>query len=262
MVMDAPGVYDITLTASNAEGATTRTEKQMLVVCDADSENGLNFSRDEASLTTMQPLWEGTSEQMTVDWWMNASTQGHTTGMGHSRGTWQMSADKHGRLTFSADSASVNSGKGFILAGSWHHYAVTFDGGRVCFLRDGELCHSDTLMRDKQVVASLPATPSLRVGGQDSPMNAVIDELRVWKTALDDTALQACCNAPISDISAAERDGMLVLYYSFNQNGGDVRDLTSKANNGKRESFGPDGDAWGLSTGVFNLNFDSKPKGE
>lgn len=260
MQMEAPGVYDITLTASNAEGSTTRTEKQMLVVCNADSENGLNFSRDEASLTTVQPLWDGASEQMTVDWWMNASTQDRTTGMGHSRGTWQMSANKQGRLTFSADSASVHSGNGFILPGSWHHYAVTFDSGRVCFLRDGELCHIDTLQRNKQVVASLPATPSFRVGGQDRPMNAVIDELRVWKTALADTVLQACCNAPISNVSAAEKDGMLMLYYSFNQNGGDVRDLTSKANNGRRESFGPDGDAWGLSAGVFNLNFGGKLK--
>lgn len=255
MLMDRPGVYDITLAASNAEGTNTRTAKQMLIVCNADSENGLNFGRDEASLTTVQPLWEGSTGQMTVDWWMNASTQERTTGMGHSRGTWQMSANKNGRLTFSADSASVHSGNGFILPGSWHHYAVTFDGGRVCFLRDGELCHSDTLRRNKQIVASLPAAPSFGMGGKDRPMNAVVDELRVWKTALTDTALQARCNAPLADIPAAEREGMLVLYYSFNQNGGDVRDLTSKANNGRRESFGPDGDAWGLSSGVFCLGF-------
>ena len=262
MVMDRPGVYDVTLTASNAEGSNVLTGKQMLIVCNADSRNGLNFGRDEASLTTVQPLWEGTTSEMTIDWWMNASTQDRTSGMGHSRGTWQMTANKHGRLTFSADSASVHSGNGFILPGSWHHYAVTFDGGRVCFLRDGELCHADTLRRNKQVVSSLPAAPSFGMGGKDRPMNAVVDELRVWKTALTDTALQARCNAPLADIPAAEREGMLVLYYSFDQNGGDVLDLTSRSNNGRRTSFGPDGDAWGLSMGVFCLSHDAWPKGK
>lgn len=254
VLMDRPGVYDITLTASNAEGSAERTERQMLTVCNADSRNGLNFSRDEATLTTERPLWDGNTGQMTIEWWMNASGRDHTTGMGHSRGTWQMTANGQGRLTFTADSAGVHSGNGFILPGSWHHYAVTFDGGRVCFLRDGELCRADTLRRNKQVVASLPAAPSFGLGGKDRPMNAVVDELRVWNTALTDTALQARCNAPLADIPAAERDGRLVLYYSFNQNGGDVLDLTSHANNGRRTDFGPDGDAWGLSMGVFSLS--------
>lgn len=258
MEMDTPGVYDIALTASNAEGATTRTEKQMLIVCNADSKNGLNFSRNEATLTTCQPLWEGSTGQMTIEWWMNASTQDRTSGMGHSRGTWQMSANKHGRLTFSADSANVHSGNNFILPGSWHHYAVTFDEGRVCFLRDGELCHTDTLKRKEQTITAIPASPSFIVGGNDRPMNAVIDELRVWKTALTVPALQGYCNAPISDIAAAEKDNSLMLYYPFDQNGGDVKDLTSRANNGRREAFGPDGDAWGLSSGVFCLTLGDK----
>lgn len=255
--MDAPGVYDVTLTAANAEGCATETRKQMLVVCNADSKNGLNFSRKEASVTTGRPLWTGAATQMTVDWWMNASTQDWTSGMGDSLTTWQMKANKQGRLIFFADSASVHSGNGFIQPGSWHHYAVTFNRGEVRFLRDGELYHSAKLLRDKQTVAAIPAFPSFRLGGEHNPMNAVIDELRVWKTALTDSALQARCNAPLANIEAAERNDSLFLYYSFNQSGGDVQDLTSHTNNGRRDMFGPDGDAWGLSAGVFCLNFDS-----
>ncbi|MDY5086526.1 MAG: hypothetical protein SPE72_01320, partial [Alloprevotella sp.] len=52
---------------------------------------------------------------------------------------------------------------------------------------------------------------------------------------------------------AAEREHGLLLYYNFNQNGGDVNDQTSHRRNGRRTDFGPDGDAWGLSEGVFSL---------
>ncbi len=254
--MDAPGVYDITLTASNAEGSTTEIRKQMLTVCNADSRNGLNFSRKEASVTTGRPLWEGTATQMTVEWWMNASAQDWTSGMGDTLTTWNMVASKRGRLIFIADSAGVHSGDGFIQSGSWHHYAVTFNRGEVRFLRDGELYHSAKVQRDKQTVTAIPACSKFRLGGEHNPMNAVIDELRVWRTALPDTALQARCNAPLADIPTAVRRDSLVLYYDFNQSGGDVIDRTPHANTGHRSHFGPDGDAWGLSSGVFCLEFE------
>ena len=257
ILLDAPGVYDVTLTASNAEGTTTRTQKQILTVCNANSQNGLNFSRREASVITGRPLWTDSTDQMTVEWWLNASTQDLTSGMGHSAATWQITANKQGALTFTADSANVNSGNGFILPGNWHHYAVSFNSGKVCFLRDGELIRIAKLQRNKHEIKTLPATPNFRLGGQDTPVNGVIDELRVWQTALADTVLQGYCNAPIANIAEAEKNHKLALYYSFNQNGGDVKDLTSHANNGRRDMFGPDGDAWGLSTGVFCLNFDS-----
>ena len=47
----------------------------------------------------------------------------------------------------------------------------------------------------------------------------------------------------------------MILYYDFNQSGGDVIDRTSNGNNGVRSGFGPDGDAWGLSRGVFCLSY-------
>lgn len=47
--MDVPGVYDVTLTASNEMGSHSATQKQVLVVCNADSKNGLNFSNPQGN---------------------------------------------------------------------------------------------------------------------------------------------------------------------------------------------------------------------
>ena len=85
-------------------------------------------------------------------------------------------------------------------------------------------------------------------------MNAVIDELRLWGKALSETDLRPYANAPLADPhEAAQRDGLL-LYYDFNQSGGDVQDRSPRGNTGCRSGFGPDGDAWGLSSGVFSLS--------
>ena len=53
-------------------------------------------------------------------------------------------------------------------------------------------------------------------------------------------------------------DLYLRLYYQFNQSSGDVTDATSYGNTGIRSGFGPEGDSWGLSKGVFCLNFGRK----
>ena len=86
-------------------------------------------------------------------------------------------------------------------------------------------------------------------------MNAVVDEVRIWCRALPTETLRRYANAPITDIATAERTDSLCLYYTFNQNGGDVTDATSNGLTGRRSGFGPDGDAWGVSTGVFSLDF-------
>ncbi len=253
--MDEPGVYDITLTASNEVGSNKLTQKQALIVCNADSKNGLNFSRPEAALTTSGPLYADSTEHLTVDWWMNAGRQGATAGIGHSAGTWQLRADANGHLTLQADSLTVQTRGGFIVSGSWHHYAVVFDRGEVSFFRDGEKVTSAVLAGNKRRLRRLPAIPALRLGGVATPMNGVVDELRVWRKALSEAEIQSYANAPLDNVAGAEEKDRLLLYYNFNQNGGDVQDATSRGLHGHRTDFGPDGDAWGLSAGVFCLNF-------
>ena len=255
--MDVPGVYDVTLTASNEVGSHTLTQKQVLIVCNADSKNGLNFSNPQATVTTNKPLWKGTTDEMTIDWWMNPSAKDKLSGIGDTITTWQLGTNNKGNMAFFADSLLVRSGDGFVILNQWHHYAVTFKQGEVKFLRDGEVFKTEQLKNKKRTVKEIPAFETLQLGREEHPMNAVIDEFRVWKKALPDTILQRYCNAPIQNVAQAETDNSLMLYYSFNQSGGDVQDLSSHRNNGRREHFGPDGDAWGASTGVFCLNFET-----
>lgn len=255
--MDVPGVYDVTLTASNEVGSHSATQKQVLVVCNADSKNGLNFSSSQAMVVTDKPLWAGATEEMTVDWWMHPSEKDRLGGIGEAVATWQLSTNAGGNMTLFADSLSVRSGNGFVIPNQWHHYAVTFKQGKVEFLRDGEIFKTEELKNKKRAVSKIPVFKTLRIGGEKQPMNAVIDEFRVWKKVLSDTMLQYYCNAPIQNVAQAETNNALMLYYSFNQSGGDVQDLSSHQYTGRRENFGPDGDAWGISTGVFCLNFET-----
>ncbi len=255
--MDIPGVYDVTLTASNEMGSGTAVQKQVLVVCNADSKNGLNFSDPKAVVTTEKALWDGPADEMTVDWWMHPSAKECMGGIGRSAATWRMGANGKGSMILFVDSLSIASGNGYIVPGQWHHYAVTFKQGEVTFLRDGMVFKTGKLQNKKGKVKQIPAFDVVCLGGESLPMNAVVDEFRIWKKALSDTLIRQYCNAPIEDVRGAELRDSLVLYYSFNQSGGDVKDMTSQRNTGRREHFGPDGDAWGISAGVFCLNFDT-----
>ena len=270
LTLTEPGVYDVSLTASNEVGSGQAVRRQALIVCNADSKNGLNFSREDAAVTVSRPLYADSAQALTVEWWMNASAQKSVAGIGHSAATWQIKGNAAGSLSFEADSVRCATPGGFIKPGQWHHYAVRFHNGQVDFLRDGEMQHTAALERkirkkgkDKteksttqsRRITALPATDTLRLGSRRTPMNAVIDELRIWHKALADTVLQHYINAPITNPDSAGSADGLALYYDFNQNGGDVADRTGHGFDGRRTDFGPDGDAWGRSGGVFCLNF-------
>lgn len=252
-----PGVYDVTLTATNEIGSSESTRKNLLIVCNADSKNGLNFSNPVSEIQTEKTVCNNKSNnELTIEWWMNPSSKGNISGIGYDKGTWQITGYNNGRMTLFVDSIGVSTKNGFILPGQWHHYAVSFNKGEVKFIRDGEIIHTATVKNKKRTVTSIPVVPFLRIGGKEFPMNAVIDEFRVWNKALDEDTIREYCNIPINNIQEAENTHKLTLYYSFNQNGGDVKDSTSNNNSGTRKGFGPDGDAWGHSFGVFSLNYE------
>lgn len=253
--MNLPGRYDVTLTAANKAGEDRITRRGSIVVCAADSRNGLNFSRKEAAVETDGDVFGNATEELTVAWWMNAAQSADVAGMGDEAATWRIKGNADGNLTFTADSINATAGKGFIQFGNWHHYAVTFNRGTVTFFRNGERIAEEKLNNKKRTVTQLPHVKTWRLGGKSHPMNAVVDEVRIWRKALTAENLQKSINLPLADVATAERDEALALYYDFNQNGGDVQDRCSGAHHGRRIDFGPDGDAWGLSRGVFSLNF-------
>lgn len=254
-----PGVYDISLQATNEVGSDTKVQNRALIVTNADSKNGLSFSQSAAKVTLAKPLFDEESTQnLTIEWWMNpGKLTDYCQGIGQTSSTFMLRTDSYGRMFFQNGTRAVNSGSDFVIAGQWHHYAVTYSRGTVKFYRDGELVRSAT---GAGTTLACPSTFSLGTGA--APMTGSIDEFRVWKSTLPISSLQDFCNQPLEDpekyITGEKQAYALRVYYSFNQNGGDVQDLTSLGNTGLRTGFGPDGDSWDLSKGVFCLNFGSR----
>ena len=250
-----PGVYDVTLHASNEAGSSTTTLQRALTICNADSKTGLNFMPASTARLNLSkvPLTAG-SRAFTLDWWMrsNALTS-LCNGIGQDAQTLQLQTLSSGAMRLYLKDASVESAAGYVVPGEWHHYAVTFYRGNVCFLRDGATITSVRMSN----VQTLPALTSFTLGSDDAPMNGMIDEFRVWDgVQLSQSQLRTYMVEPLIDaaLSQAEAEGLKV-YYTFDQSSGNATDATSNANTGVRTGFGPDGDAWSSSQGVFALNF-------
>lgn len=250
--IDKPGVYTLTLNVANNAGSGSTTRERAIIVTNADSKNGLVFGDNASVNATKLPLAAG-QKAFTIEWWMNAKwPEENTNGIGDGEQTMQIKTMNNGQMRLFVGSKSVATASDYVISGEWHHYAVTYSSGAVKFYRDGILMKSATIG-----TTSLPAMQAFRIGGESAPFKGNIDEMRVWGKALTESQLRSYINAPIEDVAAAETTDNLSLYYSFNQSGGDVKDVTSNANHGTRQGFGPDGDAWGLSKGVFCLNFDA-----
>ena len=96
---DVPGVYDLSLTTTNAAGSHTATRERALVVCNADSKNGLNFGNSGASVTATGNLLTAGSKEFTVEWWMNPDHNAtYSNGLGDETGTMIVRTDANGAL--------------------------------------------------------------------------------------------------------------------------------------------------------------------
>lgn len=252
-----PGIYDVTLRASNDAGKTEVTHTSALIVCNADSKTGLNFSPSKTARVTPQSLPLSAGQQtFSIDWWMRPSALGAMgNGLGESTSTFMVCTTKDGQMCLYVKGKVAKSPEAFVIANEWHHYAVTFYMGYVVFFRDGVM-----MGRGGASSASLPSMTKFSMGTDEAPMEATIDEFRIWNRAFSESdlaPLHSYIVAPLEGtaLSQAEKDG-LKLYYRFDQSSGNVEDASSSHNTGVRSGFGPDGDAWTNSDGVFALNFD------
>lgn len=244
-----PGVYDVTLEASNEIGTSTLTTQAKLMVINADSRNGLNFTGKESATTTASPFPNG-GKAFTIEWWMNPTTAVgalniHTA---NNQVTTQTAAD--GEMTITVGSKSVKSTEGYVVAGEWHHYAITYTFGAVKFYRDGVLVSSPTT----RLTTSTTDWGLLTISGGDEAFSGQIDELRIWSKCQSLSTMKGYINAPLTDPEGLTSSAGLVAYYDFNQSGGSVKDRSANKIDLVRNGFGPDGDAWGLSKGVFTLD--------
>ena len=245
------GVYNVTLNVNNEMGSGTTTRERALIVCNADSKNGLGFG-ENAKVTA--PFSTGRRDVLTVEWWMRPTQLTEKClGIGQSEATFLINADAQGVMSLYANNYAGKSQPGYVIANEWHHYAAILDNGFVDYYRDGKYFSTSYVSTN----AYIPELSTLAIGIDGAKMNGQIDEFRVWSSVVKDDALLAVCNAPIE--SPAEYND-LMLYYDFNQAGGDVIDRTGNGHDGIRSGFGPDGDAWGLSRGVFCLNTDPMPE--
>ena len=245
------GVYNVTLNVSNEIGSGTTTRERALIVCNADSKNGLGFG-ENAKVTA--PFSTGRRDVLTVEWWMRPTQLAEKClGIGQSEATFLINANTQGVMSLYANGYAGKSQPGFVIANEWHHYAAILDNGFVDFYRDGKYFSTSYVSTN----AYIPELSTLAIGTDAAKMSGQIDEFRVWSSVVKDDALLAVCNAPIEDPAAYSN---LMLYYDFNQAGGDVIDRTGNGHDGVRSGFGPDGDAWGLSRGVFCLNTEPMPE--
>ena len=248
-----PGYYNVQLTATNAEGKGTASQTRCFVVANADSKNGLNFGGDGYLLKFDDPFTSSV-RQFTIDWWMNPTQLEGAFSLSDNGGNYSLTTDENGNITLTCGQRSNSSTDGFVIANSWHHYALTYNNGRTAFYRDGELFNAPTMSMG---LATYDFSSGITIGSATKGMHASIDELRIWQAQLSATLVKSYCNQPIDNVEEAENSHKLRLYYNFNQTGGQPQDLTSGKHHGVRSGFGPDGDAWGRSIGVFTLNFEN-----
>lgn len=253
VTLSDPGRYNVTLTAANNIGSDTKTTARALTVCNADAETGLSFRGGESEVVTFNnPIDLNATGAFTIDWWMNPKTiNAEGQHIGGTADNFMITVGTDGTLNVTVKNIKYSTDAGFIETADWHHYAVTYKAGDVLVYKDGKL--STTLYTPwADAAPTMPAT--LTLGGSEGAMNATIDEFRIWNKALDASALATYANEPITDVATAMSDDNLVLYYDFNQSSGNVKDATTNGNTGTRTGFGPEGDAWTTSLGVFCLD--------
>lgn len=253
---DAPGRYDVHLDVSNTTGSDELTRKGALVVCNADAVTGLNFrGTDSEMLSIAEPI--RSKSAFTIDWWMYAKgNRDFCNRMGNTGSDLLMQTTSEGMMIITLGNMSYKSDTGYVVPSEWHHYAVVFENGDFYLYRD---CKLQSVLHTTwtSYVPDMPKT--FYLGGGGDPMNAVIDEFRIWNSALTQDNLKAFANEPLEDVASAEKQHGLSVYYRFNQSSGNVTDATSNTNTGIRLGFGPEGDAWSPSLGAFCLDTSTRP---
>ncbi len=255
-----PGIYDVKLTAGNALGSNSIEKRGVITVSNADSRSGLSFNNNSSEKVTFNcPVDLTKNNGFTIDWWMSVkgnSSVSHC--IGGTSADFKIITDTEGALRFYMCNQQLATEKGVVTISGWHHYAAVVYSAidplynlsvkYVEVYRDGK--HITTL----RIGGTLPRMPEkFTLGGSEGPMNAVIDELRIWNKVMTLEEIMQYANQPIEDVQAAVADHNLALYYDFNDGTGNVSDLVGN-NDGIRTGFGPDGDAWTSSLGAFCLS--------
>lgn len=250
------GAYTLNYKVANDEGKTELTEARALLVCNAESGNGLNFTTNATPKTVVTDQIGSIGKTWTLDFWMNPATFSSACNGIYAlddEGTeaFNISATGQGAAIFRMGSHSAQCTAGYFIAGEWHHYAITRNAGTICFYRDGLLFEKIT-----EKTQDYKTWTKLQLGGSIQ-MNGCVDELRVWDKVLTQANIQRYAVEPLAgSLLQTALKGGLQAYYDFNQHDGiDIEDKSGRGITAHRSNFGPGGDAWTPSKGVFALDF-------
>lgn len=246
VTINEPGIYDVTLSVSNVKGSDQITRKKAVVVCNADGQTGLHFDGVDDLVEAASPFGSEVVKAFTIDWWMYPGRiNDNSFHIGDKASTLQLYVKPTGEISIDVGGVNGVTPAGAVIFDEWHHYAVTFRSSNAIIYRDGKRITS------VRVGSTVPVLEHFTIGGTEHPFNGIIDELRVWNKTYAEKDIITIANEPISAPADVET---LLLYYDFNQNSGDVIDRSAHGITGKRINFGPDGDAWDNTLGIFYLN--------
>ncbi|MGN1235820.1 MAG: PKD domain-containing protein, partial [Bacteroidaceae bacterium] len=185
-VPKAPGVYDVTLTATNNMGTSTATQKRAFMVSNADPGNGLHFGGGSERIVFKSPMG-APSKAYTIDYWLFPYKCEGAANMCSDDGVFSMTTTANGETTLSVNNKSVASGEGYVISNEWHHYAITCKSGTVVFYRDGEVFAKPS----SRLSLTSPAWGgNITMGSADSPFEGMIDEFKFWGKSLTLDELQ------------------------------------------------------------------------
>lgn len=248
----APGYYNVTLKASNAQGATSATQKKVFAVSNADPGNGLQMTGSGERFALSSPFTAAT-RAFTIDTWLYPTDFNGALTMSTDDGGFKTKSNSDGSVSITVNGKTTKSDAGYLIQDEWHHYAITFSTGNVKFYRDAELFSAPTL----RLGLNCPAwAGSLTVSSDTARFKGMIDEFRIWSKALNAAQLQSYCNQPIAtdEIDAAKTQHGLKVYYQFNQNSGDITDASGNGYTATILDL-PAVDPWTSALGVFTLDF-------
>ena len=245
-----PGVYNLTYKVANEYGTDEATQVRALVVCNADSKQALHFGGGNQQLKA-QGI-NGVTTAFSIGFWLNPLISGEGALSIKAGDGLTIKSNAEGGLTLTVGSASISSNANVIEAGAWHSFAITATKGTIRFYKDGNLCGSGSL---SGVSDYSSYWNEIVIGGEAGETTASIDELWVFSKLLAQSRLRTYIVSPLTDVLATADASALKLYYDFNHTSGDALDQSGANLTGVRTGFGPDGDAWVDSRGVFALNF-------
>ncbi|MEO0470629.1 MAG: LamG-like jellyroll fold domain-containing protein [Bacteroidota bacterium] len=178
------------------------------------------------------PAVNVSGDELTIAFWMNASSLTNVEGRMISKATgtsgndheWMISQNGGSALRFrlstdNGGTATLISNTGELTAGDWYFVTAVYDGAEMRLYKDAALISSLVKSGNLQVgVNTAVAIGNQPSGAGDRPFDGRIDEVRIYDTALDLVEIAALYNqgastfpVELADFELTEVDGKSLL---------------------------------------------------